>query len=115
MSHDDARPLIGKFFHRLGLAGGVALALSLPAVWLAWEGAEAQAQAAVLAETASTRARDALRDMFARFERATASLRAQDLQGDTVSLTGRLLRVEPLVAPAIGLSVVNNRGLQVAS
>ncbi len=115
MSHDDARPLIGKFFHRLGLAGVVALALSLPAVWLAWEGAEAQAKAAVLAETASARARDALRDMFARFERATAWLRAQDLQGDTVSLTGRLLRVEPLVAPAAGLVVINNRGLFVAS
>jgi signal transduction histidine kinase/DNA-binding response OmpR family regulator len=115
MSHDAARSLIGTWLRRLGLAGVVALILSLPAVWLAWEAAEAQAEAGLLVEGAAARAEGALTDLFARFERATASLRPQDLQGDTVSLTGRLLRVEPLVAPASGLSVVNNRGLQLAS
>ncbi len=83
-------------------------------MWLAWEAAEAHAQAALLAEAASARVQGALLDMFARFERATTSLRAQDLRR-SVSLTGRLLRVEPLVAPASGLSVINSRGLQVAS
>ncbi|MGA3000753.1 MAG: response regulator [Acetobacteraceae bacterium] len=115
MSRDAARSLIGTVLRRLGLAGVIVLVFSLPALWLAWEATEAHAQAALLAEAGSTSIQGALLDMFSRFERATASLRAQDLQGDTVSLTGRLLRVEPLVAPATGLSVVNNRGLQVAS
>jgi signal transduction histidine kinase/CheY-like chemotaxis protein len=115
MSRDAARSLIGTVLRRLGLAGVIVLILSLPAVWLAWEAAEAHAEATLLAEAGAARVQGALLDMFARFERATASLRPQDLQGDTVSLTGRLLRVEPLVAPASGLSVLNNRGLQVAS
>ena len=115
MSRCDARPLVGTMFQCFGLAGVVALVLSLPVVWLAWEAAEAQGRAALMAEAASTRAQDALRDLFARFERATASLRGQDVQADTASLTGRLLRVEPLVAPAAGLVVINNRGLFVAS
>jgi signal transduction histidine kinase/CheY-like chemotaxis protein len=50
-----------------------------------------------------------------RFERATAGLLARDVLGDATSLTGRLLRAEPLVAPAVGLLVVNARGVQVAS
>src|SRR5665213_1226570 len=115
MSRDAARSLVGTILRRLGLAGVIILIVSLPALWLAWEAAEAHAQAELLAEAGSARVQGALLDMFARFERATASLRAQDLQGDTVSLTGRLLRVEPLIAPATGLAVVNNRGLQVAS
>ena len=95
MSRDAARSLIGTVLRRLGLGGVIALMLSLPAIWLAWEAAEAHAQAALLADAGGARVQGALQDMFARFERATASLRAQDLQGDTVSLTGRLLRVEP--------------------
>ncbi|HEX3993488.1 MAG TPA: ATP-binding protein, partial [Acetobacteraceae bacterium] len=115
MSRDAARSFTGTVLRRLGLAGVIALMLSLPALWLGWEAEEAHAQAALLAEAGSARVQSALLDMFARFERATASLRAQDLQGDTVSLTGRLLRVEPLIAPATGLSVINSRGLPVAS
>jgi signal transduction histidine kinase/DNA-binding response OmpR family regulator len=115
MSRDAARSLIGTVLRRLGLAGVIVLIVALPALWLAWEAAEAHAQAELLAEAGSARVQSALLDMFARFERATAALRAQDLQRDMVSLTGHLLRVEPLVAPATGLAVVNNRGLQVAS
>src|ERR1700733_2852791 len=115
MSRDAARSFTGTVLRRLGLAGVIVLMLSLPALWLAWEAAEAHAQAVLLAEAGSARVQSALLDMFARFERATALLRAQHLQGDTVSLTGRLLRVEPLIAPATGLSVINGRGLQVAS
>ncbi len=115
MSHNDARPMVGMLFCRLGLAGILALILGFPAVWLRWEATEAHARAELLTDAASLRAQYALRDLFARFERATASLRAQDLTGDTVSLTGRLLRAEPSIAPATGLQVVNNRGLFVAS
>jgi signal transduction histidine kinase/CheY-like chemotaxis protein/HPt (histidine-containing phosphotransfer) domain-containing protein len=114
MTYLAASWLIGTI-RCFGLAGIVAMIVALPAVWLAWEAAESHAQADLLIEADSKRVEGALRDMFARFERSTASLKAQDLQGDMVSLTGRLLRAEPLVAPAVGLSVLNNRGSQVAS
>jgi hypothetical protein len=107
--------LLGTSLSLLGIVGVVALILALPVVWLRWEAAEAHARAVSLTEAALMRAQDALTDLFTRFERATASLRAQDLSGDTVSLTGRLLRAEPLIAPAAGLQVVNSRGLFVAS
>ncbi len=115
MNHAIARSWIRLIVYLLGVAGVVALTVSLPAVWLAWETADAQSEAALRATAASARVRAALSDVFAHFDRATASLRAQDVQGDTVALTGRLLRAEPLVQPAAGLMVINNRGAQVAS
>jgi signal transduction histidine kinase/CheY-like chemotaxis protein len=115
MSRDLARSVAKSVLRPLFLAGGVVLVLCLPAVWLAWEAATAQDQARLLAEMASDHAQAELHDLSTRFERATAGLRAQDVQGDATSLTGRLLRVEPLVAPALGLLVVNARGVQVAS
>jgi signal transduction histidine kinase/CheY-like chemotaxis protein len=115
MSRDSARSVAKSVLRRLGQASGVVLMLCLPAIWLAWEADIAQEQARLLAEVASDHAQAALRDVSARFERATAGLRAQDVQGDTTSLTARLLRAEPLVAPALGLLVVNARGVQVAS
>src|SRR5476649_2373599 len=110
MTRDDRRPFIGQMLYWLGLACVVALILSIPAVWLSWEAAEAQARANLVTDAAAMRARDGLRDMFSRFERATATLRAQDLRGDAVTLTGRLLRAEPSIAPASGLVVIDNRG-----
>lgn len=115
MSHTDVRRLTGTLLFGLGLAGVVALLLSLPAIWLVWEASESRARAALVANANAARVQTALSDVFARFDRATASIQAQDLRGDAVSLTGRLLRAEPLVQPAAGLIVVNNRGAQVAS
>jgi signal transduction histidine kinase/CheY-like chemotaxis protein len=115
MSQDDTRTLPAKVLHRLGLAGAVLLILSIPAIWLAWEAAEAQATAAMLADAAATKAQAALRDLFARFDRAATSIRSQDLRGDAVSLTGRLLRAEPMIEPASGIQVVNSRGQPIAA
>jgi signal transduction histidine kinase/CheY-like chemotaxis protein len=99
----------------LALIGVVVLAVALPSIWLKWETEAAQAQAATLAETASATAQTTLEDLFARFERATGLLRGQDLLGDPVALTARLLRAPALIAPASGLLVLNGRGQQVAS
>lgn len=115
MSRNAVLSGIGTALRRLGLAGVIASSLSLPAIWLALEARGAEKQAGLLAQAAADRAQAGLRDLFARFERATAGLRAQEVQGDTTSLTGRLLRAEPLVAPAVGLLVVNARGAQIAS
>jgi signal transduction histidine kinase/CheY-like chemotaxis protein len=83
-------------------------------VWLAWEARSAFDQAEILVEAAAARAQDNLHDVVGRFERATAGLRAQDIQGDTTSLAGRLVRAEPQVTPASGLLVVSAKGLHVA-
>src|ERR1700735_5607977 len=115
MSHTDKYWLIKLLVRAIGVTGVLAVILSLPAIWLAWETHESQARATLIADANASRAQTALSNLFARFERATASLQAQDLRGDAVSLTGRLLRAEPLVNPASGLTVVNNRGMQVAS
>jgi signal transduction histidine kinase/CheY-like chemotaxis protein len=115
MRHTDLRRLTGTLLFGLGLAGFIALLVSLPAIWLVWEAGESHARAALVANADAARVQTALSDVFARFDRATASIQAQDLRGDAVSLTGRLLRAEPLVQPAAGLIVVNNRGAQVAS
>ncbi len=97
------------------VAVALGLALALPAAWLAWETDAAEAEAATVVEAASTRAGSALKSLFVRFEWATAALRMPDLQGDPVALTARLLRAEPLVAPASGVVAINVRGQQVAS
>src|ERR1700722_16126508 len=114
MAHRGAR-LIGILVNGVGIAGVLAAILSLPAIWLAWEANESHAQATLVMGANATRVQTALFDLFARFERATASLQAQDLRGEPVPLTGRLLRAEPWVMPATGLTVVNSRGQQVAS
>ena len=69
MSRDTARWLIGTVLRRIGLAGMIILIVSLPAVWLAWEAAEANAQARLLADAGAARVQGALQDVFARFER----------------------------------------------
>lgn len=115
MSHEVARSAVKAALHRLSLAGVVILSLSLPAIWLAWEANCGQQEASLRVQTAANQARSGLQDLLTRFDRATAGLRAQDVQGDTTSLTARLLRADPLVTPASGLLVINARGLQVAS
>ena len=115
MSRESARFLVKPILRGLCLAGGVLLVLSVPVVWLAWEARVTDQQARLLVEAASDHAQGALRDLTARFERATAGLHGQDVQGDATLLTGRLLRAQPLVGPASGLLVVNARGAPVAS
>jgi len=115
MSRNAACSKFGATALGLTLVGVIAISLALPAIWLQWETEAAQAQATVLGEAASARAQVALQDLFSRFDRATGSLRAQDLQGDPVAMTARLLRVEPLVVPASGLSLLNDRGQLVSS
>ncbi len=99
----------------LGAAGSISLATALPATWLQWEGAAAQSQAQLVAGAASARAQAELGFLFTGFDRATASLHSDQLTGDTVALTAKLLRIEPLVAPVTGLAVVNQAGMQVAA
>ena len=65
--------------------------------------------------TARDEVRAALADQLARFERAVGNLRPQELTNETPSLSARLLRAEPIVAPANGLSVLNARGVSIAS
>ena len=67
-----------------------------------------------LAGLAVGQAQGGVRDLLARFDRATAALRAQDVLGDPTALSSRLLRAEPLAAPAARLVVINPRGRQVA-
>jgi hypothetical protein len=97
------------------MAGLLGLAAALPATWLQWEGATAQSQAALVANAEAAQASAGLRGLFAGFERATAALHATDLTGDPVALTGKLLRLEPLIAPASSLAVVNPAGVQLAA
>jgi hypothetical protein len=99
----------------LGAAGMFGLAAALPATWLQWEGAAARSQAALVAGAAASRAQSGLDTLFSTFDRATASLHADQLAGDTVPLTAKLLRIEPLVSPVSGLAVVNLGGMQIAA
>ena len=99
----------------LGLVGLLFLASSLPLLWSAWEAEAARERAAAIAQSAADQVRAAIRDQVNRFERATGGVRVQDVQSDTTMLTARLLRMEPAIAPAFGLSVLNPRGIQIAS
>jgi signal transduction histidine kinase/CheY-like chemotaxis protein len=116
MSPDIKQPLPVRnaAVRGFGLVSAILLMVLAPYLWLTWEASSAFEQAEILAETAAGRARDNLNDVVGRFERATAGLRAQDIQGDTTSLAGRLVRAEPQVTPASGLLVVNAKGFQVA-
>jgi signal transduction histidine kinase/DNA-binding response OmpR family regulator len=106
---------MGAVATSLALAGVLVAAVALPATWLKWEADAARTQAVGLAEAAASRAGSALADLMGRFDRASGSLTAQDLQGDPVALTARLLRAEPLVAPASGIVAIDGLGQQVAS
>jgi signal transduction histidine kinase/CheY-like chemotaxis protein len=115
MSHSSTRSMASSALRCLSLIGMVLLALLLPLLWLAWDAEVTRNQAALMAQSAADQVQAGIREQLGRFERATAGLRAQDVQGDTTLLTARLLRMEPIVAPASGLSVVSVRGVQIAS
>ncbi len=96
------------------LAAGIAALLAL---WRSEAASDAEARfqrASLIADTAADRAQTALQDVINRFDRVTGSLRAADLQGDTTALTVRLLRAEPLLAPATGLFLHTPRGRPIA-
>ncbi len=99
----------------IGLSGLAGLTLALPAFWLNWEGGAAAAHASLVAEAAAGRTEAALQAVITGFDRAASAVRPDQLPGDTVSLTARLLRMEPLVAPVTGLVVVNASGVRVAA
>ncbi len=115
MSRGVAGAIVRTAFLGIGVAGALAASLSLPAFWLAWEAETAQTEAALRVRAAAAQAQAGLHGLVARFQQATEGLRAQDIQGDTMALTARLLRAMPLVAPASELVVINARGQQVAS
>ena len=96
------------------LAGAWGLATALTDTAAREVQAEQDAADRVLA-AAADKAAAGLGELAARFDRATAGLRAADLQADLTTLSARLLRAEPAVAPAVGLAVLNARGRQVAS
>lgn len=103
------------------ISGVVALAIAtsslilLPACWLKWEADHAREQAKITTDLELLRIDREMRNLIEKFERATGWIRSQDITGDVVALTGRLLRAEPLVAPASGLTIFNQRGVQVAT
>jgi signal transduction histidine kinase/DNA-binding response OmpR family regulator len=97
-----------------GLLSAILLMALAPYLWAALEARSAFEQAKILVDAAAVRAQDNLHDTVGRFERATAGLRAQDVQGDATSLAGRLVRAEPQVTPASGLLVLNAKGFPVA-
>ncbi len=107
---------IGAWSLRLALLGLGAFALiALSALRLSQDGEAAHARASALAGAAAERAQAGLMELTARFERVTGSLRAADVSGDTTALSARLLRAEPLLAPAQALHVFNARGRLVAA
>jgi hypothetical protein len=119
-------PLAPKNFHKniftlaafvrgVTLAGAIGVILWLPAIWLYWEGTAAQTRASVVAEAARMRVEASLRGMLEGFDRATVTVGAEQEAGDSVTLTGRLLLVEPMAAPAIDLVVVDVKGQQIAA
>ena len=115
MSHNGKRSRGSLALRFLSLVGLLSLAASMLITWMAWEATIARERAALIAQSAADQVQAGLREQVARFERATAGFRAQDIQGDTTLLTARLLRMEPIIAPATGMSVVNARGIQIAS
>ena len=115
MRHGLAGSIWSASLAGVALAGVLAVAVAIPAAWLKWEAEAGRAQAVVLAEAASVRVQDGLRDLLARFDGATEAVRAQDLAGDPVGLTARLLRAEALVAPVDRVVAINANGQQLAS
>ena len=91
------------------------LAVAIPVAWLKWEFNAAKARAALFVDTSSADAKKTLTDILVRFQKATSAVRSQDLQASIIPLTARLLRAEPLIAPASDLVIINSRGVQVAS
>ena len=114
MKHRLAMPILRGIVGAVALAAAVGVIL-LPAYWLRWEADHAREQAKMMTDMEMLRIQHDMRDLIDRFERATGWIRVQDVTGDPVPLTGRLLRAEPLIAPASGLTILNQRGIQVAS
>ena len=114
MKHRFAMPILRSVVGAVALAAAIGVNL-LPACWLRWEMDHAREQAKMMTDMEVFRIQHDMRDLTDRFERATGWIRVQDVTGDPVALTGRLLRAEPLVAPAFGLTIFNQRGAQVAS
>ena len=115
MKHRFAMPILRTIIGAVALAAAAGGLILLPACWLRWEADHAREQAKMMTDTEVFRIQHDMRDLIDKFERATGWIRVQDLTGDSVALTGRLLRAEPLVAPASGLTILNQRGAQVAS
>ena len=101
MKHRFAMPILRTIIGAVALAAAAGGLILLPACWLRWEADHAREQAKMMTDTEVFRIQHDMRDLIDKFERATGWIRVQDLTGDSVALTGRLLRAEPLVAPRI--------------
>ncbi|HTZ70039.1 MAG TPA: hypothetical protein VMB71_05245 [Acetobacteraceae bacterium] len=115
MKFVSARFALAWVARGIGLAGSVGLVLAAPAFWLRAEGNAAQEQAAARADAAAQRAQIQLATLFSGFERATGSLRADQVAGDKLALTSRLLLLEPLAVPVTGLTILDKTGAQIAA
>ena len=76
-----------------------------PLLWVAHDDMARLNHAQLLAQIAAAKAETGFGELLARFERVTGTLRPQDLGSDITALSARLLRAEPLLAPATGLTV----------
>ena len=115
MLHHRTMSVIRAIVFVTSICGTVGSLFLVPAYWLRWE-AEAAREQAQLAVTADLSAvQKSLREIMERFDRVTSRIWGPDVVGDAVALNERLLRAEPLVAPAVGLAILNGRGLQVAA
>ena len=108
------------FFLRLGVilaAAGMATSVlvAMPAAWLDWQIADVRAQALLSVRAEALHSQAAIRTFVGRFDTAAGRLRLPEGAGDGIALNERLLRAEAVVSPAVGLTVLNGRGVQVAS
>lgn len=104
---------IGSLLSAAGLA--FSMLIAIPTIWLRWEIADVREQARKSVDGEALDTQAALRTFVGRFDNATARLRLPEGAGDSIALNERLLRAEAVVSPAVGLTVLNGRGTQVAS
>ncbi|WP_084698670.1 hybrid sensor histidine kinase/response regulator [Muricoccus aerilatus] len=85
------------------------------AVWAGWEFDRLREHTEAMLVAANAEIGGRADELLRRFEATTSGLRPVDVASDTITLTAKVLRSEPMLAPASGLVIASGRGRVAAS
>lgn len=111
-----AGPTINSFVRAVVLGTAVVVPPALgTVVWAGWEFDRLREHTEAMLVAANTEIGGRADELLRRFEATTSGLRPVDVASDTITLTAKVLRSEPMLAPASGLVIASGRGRVTAS
>ena len=112
----SAGPITGGLVRAVFLSAALLIPPALgTVVWSGWELDRLREHTEAMLVAANAEIGGRADELLRRFEATTAGLRPVDVASDTITLTARVLRSEPMLAPASGLVIASGRGRMAAS